>query len=289
MNHPDIVTIYNVGTFNGINYIATEYVEGKTVREMIGSGLKLDDILSLIIQSCEALSAAHSAGIIHRDIKPENIMARPDGYIKILDFGLAKLSDVSPQTMSNFAKTAKGVIIGTPAYMSPEQVADEKVDHRTDLWSIGVVLYELLTGVNPFKKENRQATFQAILSQDPPPASSKLEPTESGGYITGWDWSPDGKKLGGVIAEGRRRAIGYYSFETKRYEKLVGGINLIPSWLPDSRRLIYGANDKIILVDSETKKTREIFSIPHMQLRAPFISRDSSLLYYTAFTAESDI
>ena len=172
LNHPNIVTVYDVGTFNGINYIATEYVEGKTIRELIGSGLKRKDVLSIIIQACEALSTAHSAGIIHRDIKPENIMVRPDGYVKILDFGLAKLSDISPHTLGDFNKTAKGVIIGTPAYMSPEQVADEKVDYRTDLWSLGVVLYELLTGVNPFKKENRQATFQAILSQDPPPASA---------------------------------------------------------------------------------------------------------------------
>ncbi len=160
LNHPNIVTIYDVGTFEGINYIATEYVEGKTLRELIGSGLKLKEVFGIIIQSCEALSAAHSAGIIHRDIKPENIIVRPDGYVKILDFGLAKLSEIDLHTLKNFTKTAKGVIIGTPAYMSPEQVADENVDHRTDLWSIGVVLYELLTGINPFKKENRQATFQ---------------------------------------------------------------------------------------------------------------------------------
>jgi eukaryotic-like serine/threonine-protein kinase len=171
LNHPNIVTIYDVGAVKGINYIATEFVEGKTVRELIKGNLKINDILSIIIQSCEALSAAHFAGIIHRDIKPENIMVRPDGYVKILDFGVAKLSDYAPQTISNLAKTAKGVIIGTPAYMSPEQVAGEKIDHRTDLWSLGVVLYELLTGVNPFKKENRQATFQAILSAAPPPAS----------------------------------------------------------------------------------------------------------------------
>ena len=172
LNHPNIVTIFDVGTFEGTNYILTEFVEGKTVRELIGSKLKLKEILSIVIQACEALSAAHNARIVHRDIKPENIIVRPDGYVKILDFGLAKLSDVSPQTLQNFAKTAKGVIIGTSAYMSPEQVADEKVDHRTDLWSIGVVLYELLTGVNPFKKENRQATFQAILSEEPPLAGS---------------------------------------------------------------------------------------------------------------------
>ncbi len=172
LNHPNIVTIYDVGNYEGINYIATEYVEGKTLRELVGGGLKLKEILAIIIQSCEALAAAHSAKITHRDIKPENIMIRPDGYVKILDFGLAKLSGVDLHTLKNFTKTAKGVIIGTPAYMSPEQVSDENVDHRTDLWSIGVVLYELLTGANPFKKENRQATFQAILSSEPPLASS---------------------------------------------------------------------------------------------------------------------
>lgn len=172
LNHPNIVTVYDVGTFDGINYIATEYVEGKTFRELINSRPKLKTILDVIIQSCNALSDAHKSGIIHRDIKPENIMLRPDGYVKILDFGLAKLTDFSPQTMRDLAKTAKGIIIGTPAYMSPEQVADEKVDHRTDLWSIGVVLYELITGTNPYKKGNRQATFQAILSEEPPLASS---------------------------------------------------------------------------------------------------------------------
>ncbi|MBX7169450.1 MAG: protein kinase [Pyrinomonadaceae bacterium] len=172
LNHPNIVTIYDVGTHEGINYIATEFVEGKTFRELIGTGLKVKEVLGIIIQTCEALSAAHNAGIIHRDIKPENIIVRPDGYVKILDFGLAKLTEIDFQTLKDFSKTAKGVIIGTPAYMSPEQVADDRVDHRTDLWSVGVVLYELLTGINPFKKANRQATFQTILSEDPPLASS---------------------------------------------------------------------------------------------------------------------
>jgi eukaryotic-like serine/threonine-protein kinase len=172
LNHPNIVTIYDVGNADGINFIATEFVEGKTLRELIGTNLKLKDVLAIVLQACDALSVAHNSRIIHRDIKPENIMIRPDGYVKILDFGLAKLSEIDLDTMRNFTKTAKGIIIGTPAYMSPEQVSDENVDHRTDLWSIGVVLYELLTGINPFKKENRQATFQAILSGEPPLASS---------------------------------------------------------------------------------------------------------------------
>ncbi|MGI8883884.1 MAG: serine/threonine protein kinase, partial [Pyrinomonadaceae bacterium] len=145
-NHPYIVTIYDVGSADGVNYIATEYVEGETVRELINRGVDLKQTLSIISQTCEALAAAHKAGIIHRDIKPENIMIRPDGFVKVLDFGLAKLTEHTEcqQSISNY--TLKGVIIGTPAYMSPEQVSDEKVDHRTDLWSVGVVLYEMLTG-----------------------------------------------------------------------------------------------------------------------------------------------
>lgn len=172
LNHPNILTIYDIGKHDEIHFIATEFVEGQTLRERIkAASLALAEALDIAVQVSGALVAAHAAGIVHRDIKPENIMVRPDGYVKILDFGLAKLSEIDLQTLRNFAQTAKGVIIGTPAYMSPEQVSDENLDHRTDLWSIGVVLYELLTNVNPFKKENRQATFQAILSSDPPPAS----------------------------------------------------------------------------------------------------------------------
>lgn len=172
LNHPYIVTVYDFGNIDGINYITTEYVEGKTVRELMDTHLTLKEILSIVIQTCEALSAAHEAKIIHRDIKPENIMVRPDGYVKILDFGLAKLSDAEIVSNLNFAQTVKGAVIGTPAYMSPEQIIDEKVDHRTDLWSVGVVLYEMLTGKNPFKSKNHQTTFKAILTIEPPLASS---------------------------------------------------------------------------------------------------------------------
>lgn len=172
LNHPGIVTVYDVGNFEGVNYIATEFVEGKTLRDLIGKKFKLRNIILNSIQICDALSAAHSEGIIHRDIKPENIMIRKDGYAKILDFGLAKLTDVGQQTLRDFAATTKGVIIGTPAYMSPSQISDEKVDHRTDLWSSGVVLYEFLTGTNPFKGANRQETFQAILSKNAQPPST---------------------------------------------------------------------------------------------------------------------
>ncbi|MDM7922899.1 MAG: protein kinase [Pyrinomonadaceae bacterium] len=168
LNHPNIVTVYDVGNYEGVNYIATEFVEGKTLRELIGRDFKLRNILLNSIQICDALSAAHNAGIIHRDIKPENIMIRRDGYAKILDFGLAKLTDAVDGPKIDMAKTSKGMLIGTPGYMSPEQISGDPVDHRTDLWSAGVVLYEFLTGTNPFKKGSRQATLQAIVTETPP-------------------------------------------------------------------------------------------------------------------------
>lgn len=173
LSHPYIVSVYEVGEFAGTNFIATEFVDGKTIRELITEGVELKQTLSIISQTAEALAAAHAAGIIHRDIKPENILIRSDGYVKVLDFGLAKSAhsiENPQQSPSNF--TQKGMIIGTIAYMSPEQAIGDSVDNRTDLWSLGVVLFEMLTGINPFKKENRQATFNAVLTEIPPKVTS---------------------------------------------------------------------------------------------------------------------
>jgi len=172
LNHPGIVTVYDVGNFEGVNFIATEFVEGKTLRDLMHGKFKIRNIILNSIQICDALAAAHAEGIIHRDIKPENIMIRKDGYAKILDFGLAKLTDPDLNTIRDIFATTKGVIIGTPAYMSPAQVTDDKVDHRTDLWSCGVVMYEFLAGKNPFKGANKQETFQNILTADAAPCSS---------------------------------------------------------------------------------------------------------------------
>ncbi|MEO5859951.1 MAG: protein kinase [Pyrinomonadaceae bacterium] len=172
LNHPGIVTVYDVGIFEGVNFIATEFVEGKTLRDLMNGEFKIRNIILNSIQICDALAAAHAEGIIHRDIKPENIMIRKDGYAKILDFGLAKLTDPGPNTIRDMFATTKGVIIGTPAYMSPAQVTDDKVDHRTDLWSCGVVMYEFLAGKNPFKGTTKQETFHNILSTDPAPCST---------------------------------------------------------------------------------------------------------------------
>ena len=166
LNHPYIVTVFDVGKIENVHYIATEYVEGKTVRDLIGENLSLKETLSIISQTAEALGEAHKAGIIHRDIKPENIMVRSDGYVKVLDFGLAKLIQSDDKKSELNAQTMEGVIIGTLAYMSPEQIVGERLDRRTDIWSLSVVLFEMLTGKNPFKGENRSGTYQNILSEE---------------------------------------------------------------------------------------------------------------------------
>lgn len=168
LNHPNLITIYDIGNSDGVNFIATEFVEGKTVRELIEKKVSMKDALAIAMQVAEALGAAHNEKIVHRDIKPENIMIRPDGYVKVLDFGLAKLMEpTSEEMIASFSNTQPGIILGTLAYMSPEQSTGEDVDHRTDIWSLGVVLYEMVTGITPFKGTNRKETLDAILSKEP--------------------------------------------------------------------------------------------------------------------------
>jgi eukaryotic-like serine/threonine-protein kinase len=172
LNHPNLITVYEVGEADGLHFIATEFVEGQTL-SALRQKLSLRELLSIVAQVAEALSAAHHAGIIHRDIKPDNVMVRPDGYAKVLDFGLVKLTEVAAsKTSQEMAKTQLGVAMGTLAYMSPEQATGEHVDHRTDIWSLGVVLYELVTGKKPFTGESRVETVNAILSSEPNPVKS---------------------------------------------------------------------------------------------------------------------
>jgi eukaryotic-like serine/threonine-protein kinase len=167
LNHPNLITVYEVGETDGFHFIAMEFVEGQTLSS-VREGLSLRGLLAIVAQVAEALSAAHQAGTVHRDIKPENVMVRHDGYAKVLDFGLVKLGELATGRASlDGHKTQLGVTMGTLAYMSPEQAAGEPVDHRTDIWSLGVVLYELATGHRPFKGETRQATINAILSNEP--------------------------------------------------------------------------------------------------------------------------
>ena len=173
LNHPNILTIYEVGESGGTHFIAAEYIEGDTLRELIrADNLRVAEVLDITAELLSGLSAAHAAGIIHRDIKPENIMRRPDGSIKILDFGIAKLMEMpSEETTASFAlnQTQTGAVMGTIGYVSPEQVRGLPVDSRTDIWGCGVVLHEMLTGRRPFAGVTTADTIVAIL--DRPPAS----------------------------------------------------------------------------------------------------------------------
>jgi serine/threonine protein kinase len=172
LNHPNILTIYEVGESDSTHFIAAEYIEGHTLRELISAGdLTLREILDIAAQLLSGLSAAHAAGIIHRDIKPENIMRRADGSIKILDFGIAKLMEAPSEATGSFAlnQTQTGALMGTIGYVSPEQVRGLPVDERTDIWSCGVVLHEMLTGQRPFAGVTNADTIVAILERTPVP------------------------------------------------------------------------------------------------------------------------
>ena len=177
LNHPNILTIYEIQQAAGSHVIATEFVEGETLRlRMQRSGLTLSEALNVAMQVADALSAAHKAGIIHRDIKPENIMLRPDGYVKVVDFGLAKLSEeaapaVAAEAPTIQVRTGSGIVIGTAGYMSPEQARGLAVDHRSDIFSLGAVIYEMLARRKPFEGETPSDTLASILKTEPTPLS----------------------------------------------------------------------------------------------------------------------
>ncbi len=178
LNHPNILVIHEIGSGDDANFIVSEFVEGRTLRDLVGgSDLTVGLVVDIAIQIAGALAAAHGAGIAHRDIKPENIVVRPDGYVKVLDFGLAKLlkpanlliDDANETAIQN--QTAQGVIMGTVNYMSPEQAKAETVDERTDIFSLGVVIYELLAGVTPFHGKSMAETFANVINTEPPTLS----------------------------------------------------------------------------------------------------------------------
>src|SRR2546421_1716867 len=177
LNHPNILTIYELGDEGGRHFIATEYVEGQTLRKRLQTTpMEIVEVLNVAIQIAGALEEAHAAGIIHRDIKPENVMIRRNGHVKVLDFGLAKLMERQEPEQADteavtraLVQTDAGMVLGTSQYMSPEQARGKPVDARTDIWSLGVVLYEMATGRAPFSGETKTDVIVAIAKNDPPP------------------------------------------------------------------------------------------------------------------------
>src|SRR5215831_6436319 len=187
LNHPNILTVYEIGEDHSIHYIVSELIEGETLREHLKRGpMQLSEAVDVAIQVASALAAAHQAGIVHRDIKPENIMLRPDGYVKVLDFGIAKLAEQElPTTMPRdeallLVETNLGAVLGTVRYMSPEQTLGAPVEKTTDIWSLGVVLYEMVTGQTPFTGDTAQDVMFSILEKEPPPLTRYVAhaPTE---------------------------------------------------------------------------------------------------------------
>ena len=175
INHPNILTVYEIGQSDSIYFIATEFIDGKTLRKRVTDGaINIDEALGLAAQVADALTAAHATGIVHRDVKPENIMLRQDGFVKLLDFGLARLTELRVDSRAvTLFKTTPGTVLGTVTYMSPEQARGLEVDARTDIWSLGVVLYEMLVGRRPFEGATATDLIVSILARDPPPLTSQ--------------------------------------------------------------------------------------------------------------------
>src|SRR5258708_7293101 len=183
LNHPNIVIVHEVGESDGRTFIASEFIEGETLAERLSRGApSVTETAQMGAQIASALAAAHQAGIVHRDLKPANIMLRPDGNLKVLDFGLARLS----RPLGAFASgdetetmTVPGRIMGTLSYMSPEQARGEIADARSDLWSLGIVLYECLAGRRPFEAASHSEVIAGILEHDPAPVRSFNRPVPS--------------------------------------------------------------------------------------------------------------
>jgi serine/threonine protein kinase len=173
LNHPHIVTIFSVEEADGIHFLTMELVEGRSLDRLIPEGgLPVDRILDIAIAIAEALTATHEKGIVHRDLKPANVMVTDEGRVKVLDFGLAKemrAADPDGTTLTSAEYTQMGVVMGTPAYMSPEQIMGRTIDHRTDIFSLGTMLYEMATGQKPFQGRSPAELASAILRDTPRP------------------------------------------------------------------------------------------------------------------------
>src|SRR5450755_93271 len=174
LNHPNILTVYDIGEDEGTTYIAMELVEGKTLRELLAANepVAMKKVLDVAVQTAEGLAKAHAAGIVHRDLKPENLMVSKDGYVKILDFGLAKLTEPVAQDATGLptvvgSATQPGTVMGTAGYMSPEQASGRPVDYRSDQFTLGAILYEMASGKRAFDRKTGAETLVAVIREEP--------------------------------------------------------------------------------------------------------------------------
>ena len=238
LNHPNILTVYEIGSEGNWQFIAMEFIEGVTVRaSLAGSRMNLSTALGIAVQVASALAAAHEAGVVHRDVKPENIMLRPDGYAKVLDFGIAKLTEQGTAEPFNFdARTAlptqTGLLLGTGQYMSPEQARGQQVDARSDIWSLGVVLYEMVAGIPPFPGETPSDCIASILTKEPPPLSDvqpelgailqkALRKDRDERYQTVGEMLADLRSLQGRLETAGRSRAGSFVRRLKRHKRSI--------------------------------------------------------------------
>ncbi len=270
LNHPNIITIYEIGSFDSVEFIAMEFVEGKTLRGVIAeTELSLADSLGIAEQIADGLSIAHKVRIAHRDVKPENVMLREDGYVRILDFGLAKLTNVAKRRTEDetleMIKTAPGVVMGSVSYMSPEQARGKAIDERSDIWSLGAVLYEMISGRPPFDGETVSDTLANLIHVDPESLSKRntdlpkeldrilqksLAKNREHRYQSAQDLAADLKAL--------RRNIEVHETEgSRKFTSPAGSkANLLSD---ESRTQIYLTDEsKLIQTDEDLTKTKAI-------------------------------
>jgi serine/threonine protein kinase len=290
LNHPNIITIHEIGevsTENGeTHYIVTEYVEGETLRQRMASSpqqrIEASEAIDIALQIAAALTAAHEAGIMHRDIKPENVMVRRDGIVKVLDFGLAKLTEPTSPAIDSQASTLvresteAGVVMGTPRYMSPEQARGERVDVRTDIFSLGVMLYEMAAGRTPFAGTTTNEVIAAILRDSPPPLAECAPDAPPGleqimgkalrkgreeRYQTASDLFTNLKELKQQIEHGTRpgRTTNATRKRLAIFAAAVLAIAAIAGWFYFNRQPVLTQKDTILLADFDNKTGEDNF------------------------------
>jgi predicted ATPase len=270
LNHPNIVTVYDLLETDGAPLLVTEYVEGESLRARIGDGMETEEAVEVARQVASALSAAHGAGVVHRDVKPENVIVRADGLVKVLDFGIAKLVEGAgvrrvgargdEQEIETDVMTAPGVMVGTVSYMSPEQARGEAVDGRTDVWSLGVMLYEMVAGHRPFRGPTQVDVLAAVMTRDPEPVEAMpralaevveraLRKRADERYATAGELASALEGLKGRLADAGGRTTAKKEVETKEQTAR-------PTNLPEEREALIGRERELRAIVEELRRTR---------------------------------